>query len=372
MTSLSQAIPLPERKEAGEVRRKRALRASRFSRIACSGGNSYNYSIMMILRLVISFFIPLSSVFTQDTTGPAWPAPPDRARIRHVRSLSAEAGVEPDRGFFGNLLGTLFGGERTLTWLVQPVGIAVSHDGTLYVADPGARGVHIINPADKEYDLITGTKFGAFVSPVGVAVDEEGLVYVSDSERGDIVVMDSDGDGEHRIFEGLSRPTGVQVSGDSVFVADAGAHKVFIFSRDGKTLGSFGGRGAGEAEFNFPVQLAVRESLFVLDALNYRVQSFDRAGKFGSAFGSIGNVGGRFAAPKGIAIDSDGNLYVTDGLMDNVQLFDHTGRLLLVFGRNGTRDGEFVTPSGIAIGLDDTIYVVDSFNRRIQIFRYYR
>ncbi len=326
----------------------------------------------MFLRLTISLFIPLWASFAQDSARPAWPAPPERARIRHERTLTAEAGVEADHGFFGNLLGTLFGGERTLTWLVQPVGIAVSRAGTLYVADPGARGVHIINTAEKEYDLITTTKFGPFVSPVGVAVDDDGLVYVTDSERGDVVVMDAEGDGEARIADGLSRPTGVQVAGDSVIVTDAGLHRVCVFDRDGKPLGTFGGRGAGASEFNFPVQLAVRDSIFVLDALNYRVQSFDRGGKFGSAFGSIGNVGGRFAAPKSIALDSDGNIYVTDGLMDNVQLFDHSGALLLAFGRNGTRDGEFVTPSGIAIGSDDTVYVVDSFNRRIQIFRYYR
>ena len=108
----------------------------------------------------------------------------------------------------------------------------------------------------------------------------------------------------------------------------------------------------------------------VLDALNYRVQSFDREGRFGAAFGSQGNVAGRFASPKGVALDADGDVYVTDGLMDNVQIFDRSGRLLLIFGRGGTGPAEFTMPSGIAIASDGTIYVVDSLNRRIQIFRY--
>jgi DNA-binding beta-propeller fold protein YncE len=308
----------------------------------------------------------------QDTSGPAWPAPPERARIRHVRTIDASSGLRPDRGFLGGILGTLFGGHTTAAWLVQPVGIAVAGDGTLYVADPGARGVHIIRPAENEYDLVTATRHGPFISPVGCAVDRDGRVYVTDSERKEIVILDSDGDPEGSIAGGLERPTGIQVSGDSVFVTDAGAHRVLVFNREGDPLGAFGTRGAGASEFNFPVQLALGDSLYVLDALNYRVQSFDRGGRFGSAFGSIGNVAGRFAAPKGIALDSDGDIYVADGLMDNVQIFDRSGRLLLIFGRSGTRDGEFVMPSGIAAGPDDTIYVVDSVNRRIQVFRYLR
>jgi DNA-binding beta-propeller fold protein YncE len=326
----------------------------------------------ILISLVISLLMPLALATAQDSTDPAWPAAPDRARIRYVGTLDKEMGLEADRGFFGNLLGTLFGEHRTTTWLVQPVGIAASRDGRIYVADPGIRGVHVLRPAEKKYDLWTGTDEGAFVSPVGCAVDADGNVYVADSDMGAVVVLDSDGDAERKITGGLSRPTGVQVSGDTVFVADAGVHKIFMFDREGKPLGSFGGRGAGASEFNYPVQLAVRDSIFVVDALNYRVQSFDRKGAFGSTFGSLGNVAGRFAAPKGIALDSDGDIYVTDGLMDNVQIFDRAGRLLLIFGRSGSARGEFTMPSGIAISGDDTIYVVDSLNRRIQIFRYVR
>ncbi len=326
----------------------------------------------MITRPIILLFLPLLTAFTQDGGHPAWPPPPERARIVHVQTLTAGTVLGRDRGFFGKIFGTIFGGEKTPTWLVQPVGIAVSGKGKLYVADPGARGVHIIDPAEKEYELITETRYGPFISPVGCAVDRDGRVYVSDSERGEIIVMDDDGDARERFSEGLVRPTGIQVSGDSVYVADAGLHQLLVYSRDGQPRGAIGGRGAGASEFNYPVGLVVGDSLFVLDALNYRVQTFDRQGRFGSTFGSIGNVAGRFAAPKGLAIDSDGNIYVSDGLMDNVQVFDHSGRLLLIVGRNGTRDGEFITPSGIAISADDTIYVVDSINRRIQMFRYTR
>lgn len=353
------------------ARHRRALRASRLS----EGFRILKERIVIArfhISLTIMFLASSPPAIAQDSAHPAWPPPPERARIVHEQTLTAGTALGRDRGFFGKLLGAIFGGEKTSTWLVQPVGIAVSARGKLYVADPGVRGVHIIDPAKKEYDLITQTKYGPFISPVGCAVDREGRVYVSDSERGEIIVMDDDGDAEVRISGGLGRPTGIQVSGDSLFVADAALHQLSIFTLDGEPRGTVGARGAGASEFNYPVQVAAGESIAVLDALNYRVQTFDRQGRFGSTFGSIGNVAGRFAAPKGLALDSDGNRYVSDGLMDIVQVFDPSGRLLLIVGRNGTGDGEFIGPSGIAIGPDDRIYVVDSINRRIQIFRYFR
>jgi DNA-binding beta-propeller fold protein YncE len=325
--------------------------------------------LISILTLVL---LPAAFAAAQDSTSPSWPAPPERARIRYVGTLNAESEFESEGGFFGNLLGTLFGGHRSSVWLVQPVGIAVSRDGRIYVADPGIRGVHVLQPEEKKIDLWTGTDEDTFSAPAGCAVDADGNVYVADADRRTVYVLDQDGDLRRKITTGLSRPTGVQVSGDTVFVADAGQHRIFLFDREGKPLSDFGGRGAGNAEFNYPVQLAVRDSLFVVDALNYRVQVFDRGGAFGSTFGSLGNVAGRFAAPKAVALDSDGNIYVSDGLMDNIQIFDRAGRLLLIFGRGGTANGEFTMPSGIAITADDTIYVVDSLNRRIQIFRYLR
>ncbi|HUN64980.1 MAG TPA: 6-bladed beta-propeller [Bacteroidota bacterium] len=307
-----------------------------------------------------------------DTTHPVWPSAPDRARIQHLRTISSMESLEPKKGFFSKVIGFLFGSEQQSHWLVQPVGIAVTADGIVYVADPGARGVHCLNLPKKEYDFIAESKSGPFRSPVGCAIDREGNLYVTDSERGLVAVFNEDRDPRFEFSAHLQRPTGIQVSGEKVYVADAARHAVVLCDRKGAYLGEFGQRGAGQGEFNFPVQLAVRDSISVVDAMNYRIQTFDLAGKFSSSFGDIGNVPGRFASPKSIALDADGNRYVTDALMDNFQIFDPQGRLLLIVGSKGTRNGEFMTPSGICIDGQDHIYVVDVLNRRIQIFRYIR
>lgn len=299
-----------------------------------------------------------------------WPSAPDPARIKHVQTISSPVGFKQENGFFSKILNFFAGGESGAQWFVQPVGIAVSPDGRIVVADPGANCIHIINIEKKEYDFITETKFGKFISPVGVAFASDGTLYVSDAQRGDIIVFDNDFDPDYQIKGELKRPTGLSIIGDKLYVVDTGEHKIVVFDRKGRYLSSFGQRGNGSGEFNFPIQLAARDSLLVLDGLNYRVQKFDLNGKFGSTFGRQGNIAGRFAAPKGVALDSDGDIYVTDALMDNFQIFDPNGRLLLIVGGKGYLDGQFMSPGGIAIDRNDKVYIVETLNKRIQIFQY--
>jgi DNA-binding beta-propeller fold protein YncE len=328
---------------------------------------------MSVRIILLSILLAAAgSAFCQPApAAPAWPAPPDRARIRHLQTISSFEGFDENKGFFARIVRFFTGGEREKQWLVQPVGIAAARTGRLFVADPGANGVHVIDLPARKYEFLGGTKTAGFVSPVGVALAVDGTVYVSDSKRGEVDAFDSDLKFQFAITGHLQRPTGLAVAHGRLYVADAGRQAVVIFDLKGSYVTEFGKRGAGAGEFNFPVSVAGgSDSLFVVDALNYRVQEFDSTGRFISTFGTQGNVAGRFASPKSIAFDSDRNLYVTDALMDNVQIFDPSGSLLLIVGRSGSRDGEFSSPGGIAIGSDNRIYVVETLNRRIQVLEY--
>jgi len=86
--------------------------------------------------------------------------------------------------------------------------------------------------------------------------------------------------------------------------------------------------------------------------------------------GRQGDGSGDFAAPKGLATDSEGHLYVVDALFDGVQIFDREGALLLGFGSGGRAPGEFSLPTGAFIDARDQIYVADSYNQRIQVFEF--
>jgi len=99
-----------------------------------------------------------------------------------------------------------------------------------------------------------------------------------------------------------------------------------------------------------------------------RIQIFDSEGKFISTFGSNGNGNGKFDHPKGIMINSKGNIIVHDRRNHRIQIFDSEGNFISTFGSYGDGIGQFKLPDGICIDKNDNIYVYESYNNQIQIF----
>ncbi|PIY19735.1 hypothetical protein COZ13_03825, partial [Candidatus Desantisbacteria bacterium CG_4_10_14_3_um_filter_40_18] len=74
-----------------------------------------------------------------------------------------------------------------------------------------------------------------------------------------------------------------------------------------------------------------------------------------------------FSSPKGVVIDSNGNIYVADTLNHRIQRFDASGTLTMRWGSFGTAAGQFNLPADIAVGTD-CVYVLDTNNNRVQKF----
>jgi sugar lactone lactonase YvrE len=100
------------------------------------------------------------------------------------------------------------------------------------------------------------------------------------------------------------------------------------------------------------------------------VQIFDRSGTFQGSVGTIGDSPGALFRPKGVGVDSEGDLYIVDAIWGMVQVFNRQGQLLYYFGAKGEHAGEFQLPSGLYIDHNDQVFVVDTFNRRVQVFHY--
>jgi DNA-binding beta-propeller fold protein YncE len=325
----------------------------------------------LILHIIMTtMFIGTASGQAADTDDLVWPSPPEQERIRYVGTIASDADVAGEPSWLEKIWNVIVGADAEYQGLVQPVSAAVDDDGRLYVTDPGARCIHMFDRENEEYERIAETVSGQLVSPVSVAIAENGMMYVSDSELRSVIVYDEDGDAEWEITEQFERPTGLCISGDTLYVVDTGANAVLSFTLDGTLLRQFGTRGTAPGQFNFPVFCAVRERLYVVDAMNFRVQTFDGAGGFLTSFGKQGTSIGEFSSPKGIAFDSDGNIYVADAMFDAFQIFDGNGTLLLIVGGTGSRHGQFLTPTGIAIDGNDRIYVVDALNKRVEVFQY--
>ncbi len=299
-----------------------------------------------------------------------WRYPLENPRVRHVNTISTPADIGVTSGAWSRLVGTIFGKREF--HLTRPQGLTV-RDGILFVVDREQRRVHCFDQVNRHYWTLPRQKDRAMVSPVDLAVDGEGNCYVTDSALGSIFRFDSAGNWKETFhFTSLRRPTGIVFDDNHnrLYVADTIGHTIHAVSLHGETLFTFGTRGSGPGQLNFPVSLAMdlNGDILVNDAMNFRIERFNSDGDFLGAFGRVGDRPGCFAKPKGVAVDASEHVFVVDALFGNVQMFDESGRLLFVFGETGTETGEFWLPTGITVDRGGHIYVSDSYNSRVQVF----
>ncbi|MCX7146341.1 MAG: hypothetical protein NT042_09095, partial [Sulfuritalea sp.] len=115
-----------------------------------------------------------------------WPHAPAQPRVEFVRTFSRAADLGIDKGFFERLKDLLFGEAETR--IRRPMAVVTS-GGIIYVADPGAKGVHRFDTAGGDYALIIAGDDTPLPSPVGLARGAAGEVYVADSQLGKIFVI---------------------------------------------------------------------------------------------------------------------------------------------------------------------------------------
>lgn len=303
----------------------------------------------------------------------------DGRSLVYERSFSSEREVKLKKGFWTRVL-DIVAGAPDYHFLVRPYGVVTDSRGRIIVSDPDAQGVHIFDFAKQKYKFISRNDGkDAFRAPQCVTVDAQDNIYFTDSEAGKIFVYDANGKfrrviGSLKGGEGYyKRPTGIAVDSVAgrIFVSDTLRHKIYVLDMQGNVLQTIGRRGVDVGEFNFPTELRLHGSeLIVVDAMNFRVQVLDRSGQFLYGIGRIGETNGTMFRPKGVGIDTEGNLYVADGMFDAVQSFDRKGRLLYYFGRSGDGPAEFQLPAGLFVDANNRIYVTDSYNHRVQVFRY--
>ena len=299
-----------------------------------------------------------------------WPRPPAEARIRYVRSVSGPRDWGIAKSFLRRMMDALVG--RGEEHFIRPTGVA-ERNGVLYVADPGAQALWILDPAQNQFVKVGRVREEVLDSPVAVAVRPDGAVFVADTVLKKVFLLDREGK-LIRIAaeEGLGRPAGLayDAATQRLYVVDSATHRISAHGPDGTLIRTWGQGGIQDGEFNHPTHLALDQTgtLLVTDALNFRIQAFDREGRFLWKLGRPGDGSGDLAAPKGLAADSEGHVYVVDALFDAVQIFERDGTLLLAFGERGTQAGQFWLPGGLFITPQNQIYVADAYNQRVQVF----
>lgn len=319
------------------------------------------------------------------TTSPApdsphmvWPSPPAPPRIEFVRSLATAEDLGSERSAGRTLLELLGGQPPAPDRLVEPMGLAVSDDGSrVYVADHAQQTVLVFDLARRRVGRLGPDPIDR---PLGLALDADERVWVVEQARRGVSVFAPDG--RRLMFishPALERPAGIALdrSRHRLYVADAGtlrsaAHTVKVFDWDGALVGAIGhDKGDGPGQFLFPTYVAVDPAgrVYVADTLNARVQVFDADGGYLATIGERGTAWGMFDTPKGVALDGFGNVYVVDSGWSNVQIFNARRQVLLFFGGRGPLPGLLKNPTAIAIDRENRIYVADHLNHRVEVYR---
>ncbi|MFH1802337.1 MAG: 6-bladed beta-propeller [archaeon] len=172
---------------------------------------------------------------------------------------------------------------------------------------------------------LTGGAGGEFKFPIDVVVDEDnGWLYVSDSmnhqiQKFDVVHLDGDLPSEISVVGNFGSGNGelifpqaidVDINDGSLYVADAGNHRIVVFDSFGGFLRSFGDYGIGRGEMLYPHGLAVDpdfDLVYVGDSMNKKVLIFSKAGEFLYSWSVVGDklierslVGGIVAYGNGV------------------------------------------------------------------------
>jgi sugar lactone lactonase YvrE len=316
------------------------------------------------------------------TDGTVYIADTENQRVRTIDPKGVITTIAGDgkRGYAGD------GGPAAKARLWFPRRLAVTMDGSLYIADGGNRRIRRIgrdgvittvvgNGGDERSpDGLPATQ-ASIGTPGGIAVGPDGGLYITEADNNNRV---------RRV-----RPDGIMVT-----VAGSGSASL-------DNIGRYGGDGgaASQANLDRPTGLRVTAdgALYVADFGNHRIRKVSPAGIIttvaGDGWTDPKSGAGRFAgdggpataaslnAPTGVAVGADGAVYVADSGNHRIRKVDARGTISTVAG-DGYQDQDgggryqgdggpavqasLNSPGDVALAPDGSLYVADRGNHRIR------
>ncbi|PWU06152.1 MAG: hypothetical protein C5B51_12970 [Terriglobia bacterium] len=341
-----------------------------------------------------------------DTVGNLYIA--DGLRIRKVNNN----GIIQTTAGDGYLRAIGDGGIATAAILFRPSAVALDPLGNLLIADTGTHRIRRVN-ATGQITTLSGTGVAGFSgdglpaagaplnTPRGVAIDSLGNVIAADTGNERVRQIANDGRIQTLIGtgaggmgeEGLSgtltvlhSPQGACVNRiGTIYVVDSSNHRVLraapgaavVTAAGNGSPGDAGDGGLGRlAQLNQPAACAfdTAGNLFVADTFNHRIRKVTAAGIISTVAGA-GNEGytgdggaateALLRAPRGVAVDDDGNIYISDTGNNRIRQVTRDGLIRTIAGGEGA-SVPLSAPGGLARDGSGTLYVADTGNNVVR------
>jgi DNA-binding beta-propeller fold protein YncE len=219
-----------------------------------------------------------------------------------------------------------------------PVYLAVHPEsGDVYVGDRAAGKVYIYDATGKYRSTFDPKGKAGTFSPLGIGLTKDGTLYVADAGSAEpkdhrILVFAKDGTLVKTLGKGeLNYPNAV-VPGDQgeIYVTDSNNGRVVVFEASGK-ITTLLARGIGDGDLGLPRGMAFDDQgrLFVVDTTDQMVRVFTRPETptghptYVGSFGDQGREDGTFLFPNGVATDTRGRIYVADRENNRIQVWGY-------------------------------------------------
>ncbi|WP_309612666.1 hypothetical protein, partial [Flavobacterium sp.] len=189
-----------------------------------------------------------------------------------------------------------------------------------------------------------------YYSPTGVAVSASGNTYVADSQNNCIRKITSSG---------------------------------LVSTYAGTGVAGFANGAANIAQFNVPYGITVdtSENVYVTEINSFAIRKISSTGLVSTLAGNISTSGfldglntvALFSSPKGLTVDTSGNIYVADATNNRIRKITSSGTVTTIAGDGtpGYLDAQgtaakFNNPTGVVVTSSGIVYVGDTSNNRIR------